>query len=340
MANLQVLLSNAQGPLPTSTSFTPASDQLLLISGSVFSNSGNGVFGWTDDINDNNIGDNKMFLNQASTHTTVPDQYIVKSTNGGNATLSLLPLRGTSSDQNDRYNAAVLNNVEAEVLIDVQRALPISHDFTTSPGYKLLLVNGSVWTQNVNETCGFQIVLNGNTIATSKLWINPSSVHTTLPSQFVIFEATEDNNTLELIPFTTRTVTDSNDFFHAVLINLNAIEDATTLIDRSGALPLTYTFENSVAGNKFFMLSGSTFTSTANKICGVNMVIDQGTANEQSIGTTELWLNQPNQHSTLPTLMASANLTAGSHTITLTPSSSDTRTDLNDYYSVLMLNVD
>jgi len=339
MANVQLLLSNAKGPLPRSEQFTPLADQLFLLSGSAFSNA-NGIFGWTDDVNDNNIGDNKLYFNQTSTHTTVPDQYIKKSTAAGGASLSYLPLQGTQSDVNDRYNAAILDNVNADVLIDVQHQLPINHSFTTTPGYKLLLVNGSVWTKSANNTCGFEIVLNGNSVATSQMWINPASVHTTMPSQFVVLEITNPQNTLELLPLGSETTTDYNDFYHAVLVDLQSNEEAVTLIDRSGALPLKYGFNNPVAGNKFFMLSGSVFTGTENKICGVNLVIDQGTSNEQVVGTTELWLNQKNQHSTLPTLMATANLSGGTHTISLVASSTDTHSDINDYYSVLMLNVD
>ena len=107
---------------------------------------------------------------------------------------------------------------------------------------------------------------------------------------------------------------------------------AQTLIDQSGPLPVSVTFNAPSDGEVVFLVSGSVWTSTQNEMIGINILLD---GNE--IGEAEIFSNGPTTHRAVVPQYITTKLTLGSHTLTLTPSTSATTSDINDSYRVMVL---
>jgi hypothetical protein len=102
--------------------------------------------------------------------------------------------------------------------------------------------------------------------------------------------------------------------------------------NQPGPLPLTIPFNTPITGDVTLAFSGSCWSSTANVLGGVEVLLDG-----KSIGKAELYFNSPTLHLTLPTQFFAANLSDGQHTITLRPTGSSVISDRNDFFSLWII---
>lgn len=110
---------------------------------------------------------------------------------------------------------------------------------------------------------------------------------------------------------------------------------ALTILNSPGPLPLSAQFQAPADGPVAFFVSGSAWTQTAGKAIGVMLSIDGGTQ-----GVCPGYCNEAGSHHTLVPVILTMNLsygTSGTHTVTLTASTTDTVSDANDFYQVTLL---
>lgn len=102
--------------------------------------------------------------------------------------------------------------------------------------------------------------------------------------------------------------------------------------NKGGVLPLTFPFEVPISGDVTLGFSGSCWSFLPAAICGVAVFLD-----DQHIGDVPQFFNNANQHLTLPTFFFPINLGFGPHTITLRSITDTTRSDLNDPFSLWII---
>ena len=105
-----------------------------------------------------------------------------------------------------------------QVIISQAGPLPITAIFS-APGDEpmYLEVNGSVWTQGVNNMTGIGIQLDGQTIGTAQIYSNGNATHRAVVPAYIQIQLSQGQHKLALFPGTGATVSDSNDFFTAVI---------------------------------------------------------------------------------------------------------------------------
>lgn len=100
----------------------------------------------------------------------------------------------------------------------------------------------------------------------------------------------------------------------------------------AGPLPLAVTFNAPMDGPTTFLFSGTAWSSQANVLIGVQVVLDGAV-----IGTSQLYSNSTGEHKTLPVQVLIANLTPGQHKVVFQALNGATVTDLNDNFSLSLL---
>lgn len=105
-----------------------------------------------------------------------------------------------------------------QVIINQAGPLPITVTFE-SPGDEpmYLEVNGSVWTQNVNAMIGITIELDGQNVGTAQIYSNGNATHRAVVPAYIEITLSEGPHTLTLSASPSATVSDSNDFYTAVI---------------------------------------------------------------------------------------------------------------------------
>lgn len=110
---------------------------------------------------------------------------------------------------------------------------------------------------------------------------------------------------------------------------------ALIIFDGAGPLPQQATFSAPLDGPAVFVLSG-TATTQLNAPCltGISLSLDGS-----QIGSSAVcWANQDNNHLAMRTTFIDVeNLTQGEHTIEIDNANSETNTDVNDYFQVVLL---
>ncbi len=106
-----------------------------------------------------------------------------------------------------------------QVILSQVGPLPITATFN-APGDEpmYLEINGSVWTQSVDQMIGIAIALDGNAVGTAQIWSNANATHRAVVPAYIAVTLSEGAHTLTLSanPGTT-TVSDYNDLYTAVL---------------------------------------------------------------------------------------------------------------------------
>lgn len=110
--------------------------------------------------------------------------------------------------------------------------------------------------------------------------------------------------------------------------------NAIVIYDGPGPLPQTASFSSPSDGAVIFVLSGTSRTSSAPVLTGINLSLDGNV-----IGTAALcWQNQNDNHMAMRTTYIPFNsLSYGAHTIAINNANSNTITDVNDYFQVTLL---
>lgn len=105
-----------------------------------------------------------------------------------------------------------------DVIINQAGPLPITVNFD-SPGDEpmYLEVNGSVWTQDVNAMIGITIELDGQNIGTAQIYSNANATHRAVVPAYILITLEGQSHSLSLSASPPATVSDSNDFYTAVI---------------------------------------------------------------------------------------------------------------------------
>jgi hypothetical protein len=80
-----------------------------------------------------------------------------------------------------------------------------------------LEVNGSVWSQAGNQMIGISVQLDGQPIGTAQIFSNGPSTHRAVVPAYIEVQLKEGPHTLVLAQANGNTVSDTNDFYTAVL---------------------------------------------------------------------------------------------------------------------------
>jgi hypothetical protein len=105
-----------------------------------------------------------------------------------------------------------------QVIVNQVGPLPITATFS-APGDEpmYLEVNGSVWTGESNTMIGIGINLDGQNIGAAQIFSNGSSTHRSAVPAYVQIQLSEGEHKLNLYLNNGETVSDSNDFYTAVI---------------------------------------------------------------------------------------------------------------------------
>jgi hypothetical protein len=106
-----------------------------------------------------------------------------------------------------------------QVILSQAGPLPITATFN-APGDEpmYLEINGSVWTQSVNQMIGIAIALDGRAVGTAKIFSNANATHRAVVPAYIPIQLSQGQHTLTLSPSPgSTTVSDYNDFFTAVI---------------------------------------------------------------------------------------------------------------------------
>jgi len=110
---------------------------------------------------------------------------------------------------------------------------------------------------------------------------------------------------------------------------------AMTVLNLTGPLPVSAQFVAPADGPVAMFVSGSAWTRTGGKAIGAMLSVDGATQ-----GVCPGYCNEASSHHTLIPVMLTMNLsygTSGAHTVSLTASTPDTVSDINDFYQVTLL---
>jgi hypothetical protein len=108
--------------------------------------------------------------------------------------------------------------------------------------------------------------------------------------------------------------------------------NAQTVVQKSGPLPITASFEAASNRPALVMLSGSVFTNQANSRIGVTLSVD-GTA----VGSAWIFANQANSHMAVVPVVLPYTFSFGPHQISLSAMGGATVSDQNDSFMVTIL---
>ena len=106
------------------------------------------------------------------------------------------------------------------------------------------------------------------------------------------------------------------------------------ILSASGPLPLTANFTSPADGPVDVIVTSTAWTATQAGLIGIEVIIDGAV-----LGSTMLYANNTEMHMTLPTLLATANLTKlQGHTVGLAVAYNGpgTTTDGNDFFTVTL----
>jgi hypothetical protein len=105
------------------------------------------------------------------------------------------------------------------VLVSQQGPLPISVPFTApSDAAAVLLVTGSVWTQNPNSMIGIEVFLDGNSLGAAQIFANPSGTHLPVVPIILPVKLSYGAHKIVLAQSTPATTCDTNDYYTVTLM--------------------------------------------------------------------------------------------------------------------------
>jgi hypothetical protein len=109
----------------------------------------------------------------------------------------------------------------------------------------------------------------------------------------------------------------------AVLVILN---------EKKGPLPVTATFNSPSDAQTCLVVSGSVWTQTANQMIGIQVSLDG-----KPIGSASLFSNLQATHRAVVPTYIPVTLKFGPHTLSLSAATGVTVSDINDFFSAVLL---
>lgn len=104
-----------------------------------------------------------------------------------------------------------------QVIVAQAGPLPITTTFAAPGDAPMYLeVNGSVWTQSVNQLIGIVVELDGKVVGKAQIWSNGNATHRAVVPAYIKVKLTQGKHTLTLSA-DSHTVSDLNDRYTAVL---------------------------------------------------------------------------------------------------------------------------
>jgi hypothetical protein len=105
-----------------------------------------------------------------------------------------------------------------QVIINQAGPLPITATFN-APGDEpmYLEINGTVWSQKVNQMIGIAIKLDGQALGAAQIFSNGAATHRAVVPAYLPIQLSQGAHTLILSPNNSATVSDYNDFYTAVI---------------------------------------------------------------------------------------------------------------------------
>jgi|HubBroStandDraft_2_1064218.scaffolds.fasta_scaffold580868_2 hypothetical protein len=105
------------------------------------------------------------------------------------------------------------------ILNQAKGALPVSTTFDAPlDGPACLVLSGSVWSGTVNQMIGVGLELDGKAIGSASIFSNLNSTHRAVVPSYIPINLTFGAHKITLVPSTTATISDFNDFYDVVLI--------------------------------------------------------------------------------------------------------------------------
>lgn len=105
-----------------------------------------------------------------------------------------------------------------QVIVQKAGPLPIRASFQAPGDQPMFLeVNGSVWSQSVNQMIGIAINLDGTNVGTAQIYSNGNATHRSVVPAYIAIQLSQGQHTLTLSPADAATVSDFNDFYTAVI---------------------------------------------------------------------------------------------------------------------------
>ncbi len=105
-----------------------------------------------------------------------------------------------------------------QVIINQVGPLPIQATFNAPGDDPMYLeVNGSVWSQSADNMIGIGIELDGQAVGQGQIFSNGNTTHRAVVPAYILIQLSEGQHTLTLSANNSATVSDSNDFYTAVI---------------------------------------------------------------------------------------------------------------------------
>jgi Fibronectin type III domain len=211
--------------------------------------------------------------------------------------------------------------------------LPItSAAFTTSGGTLMVFASGSGSSPVINNTIGMTVQLDGTSIGTASVPSNEALSHRVFVSSVLLATPAAGSHTITL-QARTGTTTDSFDYFSVTTLELPTGTNVAQLFNQSpGPLPLVGAPVTTSGGQVVVFASGSGWAlSPAFTKIGMSVLMDGS-----SVGTSQLFANDPGTHKTLTSNALVVHPAAGSHIFSLANLGA-TITDGADIFSLTVL---
>ena len=105
------------------------------------------------------------------------------------------------------------------ILNQAKGGLPVSASFDAPlDGPACLVLSGSVWSGTANQIIGVALELDGKPIGSASIFSNLNTTHRAVVPSYIPVNMTFGTHKITLVPSTTATTSDYNDFYDVVLI--------------------------------------------------------------------------------------------------------------------------
>ena len=105
-----------------------------------------------------------------------------------------------------------------QVIVQQGGPLPITATFQAPGDQPMYLeISGSVWSQTANQIIGIGINLDNQEVGHARIFSNGTATHRAVVPTYIPIKLSQGQHTLTLFTDTTQTISDSNDFYTAVL---------------------------------------------------------------------------------------------------------------------------
>lgn len=105
-----------------------------------------------------------------------------------------------------------------------------------------------------------------------------------------------------------------------------------TIISQGGPLPITSKFKARGDGDFFFYLSGSAWASLSGSLMSVELALDGN-----PVGVATVYTNESSSHKAFVPVFIPVTLKDINHEVTLSVTSANTFTDINDFFQVMLI---